>query len=73
MWYIYIGALGIAAVAVFVLGTLMLKHAEKKLEENNRQLLSTLKQYSIVLRIYRDVLKIMKDKGMDISNCDTLW
>ena len=72
MWYI-VGALGIAAVVVFVYGTLMLECAEKKLEENNRRLLYTLKQYSITLRIYRDILKIMKDKGVDISNCGIRW
>jgi hypothetical protein len=45
----------------FISGSLILKRAEKKLQKNQEEYLNTLKEYTLVLRIYRDFLKMKKD------------
>ena len=52
--------LGILAVVSFTIGTLMLKHAQMKLRQNQRELVSTLQKYIVVLSAYRDLLKLIK-------------
>ena len=51
----------------FILCFLSLKHAENKLKSSRKELAETLRVYVIMLRIYRDILKMRKEKGEDIS------
>jgi hypothetical protein len=66
IWYIPT-AIGIAAIVIFILATLMVKTAERKLRANRRQLVSTLKDYICLLRVYRNYLLSEKDKGMNLD------
>jgi hypothetical protein len=53
----YIIAIGVLAVIMFAVGTLMLKNAERRLVLNRKELASTLRDYVILLKIYRNILK----------------
>lgn len=66
MWYI---ALIMAAIALvmFIAGTLIIKYAEIKLQENQKEQVIILRDYAFCLGIYKEILIKMKDEGVDIS------
>jgi hypothetical protein len=66
IWYIPT-AIAMAAIVIFILATLMVKTAKRKLRANQRQLVSTLKDYICLLRVYRNYLLSEKDKGMNLD------
>jgi cell division protein FtsL len=55
-----LGIVVFVCLMLFVLGTLLLKHAERKLIESKKELALTLRDYAIVLRVYRDLLRRRK-------------
>ena len=63
----------IMAILIFIIGRLMVSNAMLRLQINNRKLASTLKDYIIVLRVYKRILTEMKDNGQDITNMPLPW
>ena len=59
---IYVIAIGVLAVIIFAVGTLMLKNAERRLILNRKELASTLRDYLILLKVYRNYLKQQNER-----------
>jgi uncharacterized membrane protein YozB (DUF420 family) len=51
----------VLSLGIFVLARWLLKRAEAKARQSKRQLAITLKDYALILRIYRDILKAKKE------------
>ena len=67
-----IAALGIIACIGLLSSTLMLKHAERQLKENQKKLIELYKDYIVFLKIYRNIL-IKVNQGRPLSDNDLKW
>lgn len=63
----------VMAVMIYIIGRLLVSNATLKLEKNHRQLVETLRDYVLVLRIYKRVLIAMKNDGKEISDMPMPW